>query len=524
VGLLVAALILILQARRLYFFGDEWAFVLHRDLTLDGLLRPHNEHWSTVPVLFYRVLFHVVGIDHHLVYAMGAITLHITAALLSFVVMRRNTIAAWPAVIAALLLAFCAGGIAENPLWAFQAGFLGSAVAGLLALALESARPPSRLGTVLVWVLVVLSMMCSGMAFPMLIWLSCYVLLTRGVLPALWTAVPPVLVYAVWYLGYGHDAVATAPPAGVDDVLRFASTGLARVWGEVIRLPGTGGVALLVLAFVALLVPASERARALARSGVVAVVLTYLLVGHSRAGLGLDAAGAGRYAWFGILFTLPAFALLLQVVGERVHRRESVVVAAILLVFLAVSGTTQSLAFTHQRERMNEGLEPRVLAASELARDGDQFLNGAVSPKYNPDIDAESLRRPDVVAALPDAEPSEQALLDVAATMQVGSSAKPYGLGPPAQLEGRHLQGSLPTSGCADLTASAGALLELSPDSEVQLTSKADTYRVWLLRNGLRSQPAKLPAEPGHPTYVGTIAPDAVLHIALKPGPVRVCV
>ena len=67
VGLLVAGGIMVAYARRLYFFGDDWDFLLTRG-TVEGadlgLLEPHSEHWSTVPILLFRSLFAVFGLEH----------------------------------------------------------------------------------------------------------------------------------------------------------------------------------------------------------------------------------------------------------------------------------------------------------------------------------------------------------------------------------------------------------------------------------------------------------------------------
>lgn len=45
------------EGRAQWFFQDEWTFLSTRDAgSLNGLLRPHNEHWTTIPVIVYRLL------------------------------------------------------------------------------------------------------------------------------------------------------------------------------------------------------------------------------------------------------------------------------------------------------------------------------------------------------------------------------------------------------------------------------------------------------------------------------------
>ena len=42
-----------------WFYGDEWDFLGHRGLAgaERSLWAPHNEHWSTGPILIYRALY-----------------------------------------------------------------------------------------------------------------------------------------------------------------------------------------------------------------------------------------------------------------------------------------------------------------------------------------------------------------------------------------------------------------------------------------------------------------------------------
>lgn len=50
--------LLVLLGRGLWFFTDEWEFLLNRrELALAPLVAPHNEHWVSLPILIYRGLF-----------------------------------------------------------------------------------------------------------------------------------------------------------------------------------------------------------------------------------------------------------------------------------------------------------------------------------------------------------------------------------------------------------------------------------------------------------------------------------
>ena len=49
-----------------WFSSDEWDLLATRHLTDVGdLFRPHNEHWSTLPTIAYRLVWSVVGLHSY---------------------------------------------------------------------------------------------------------------------------------------------------------------------------------------------------------------------------------------------------------------------------------------------------------------------------------------------------------------------------------------------------------------------------------------------------------------------------
>ena len=101
VGLLVAGAILVAFARRLYFFGDDWDYLLNRGTSAIGLFAPHNEHWSTLPILLFRGLFATFGLDHYLPYALPVIVTHLVLSALVYLVLVRLGCSRAPALAAA---------------------------------------------------------------------------------------------------------------------------------------------------------------------------------------------------------------------------------------------------------------------------------------------------------------------------------------------------------------------------------------------------------------------------------------
>ncbi|MGH6654940.1 MAG: hypothetical protein ACRDVE_07010, partial [Actinocrinis sp.] len=134
IGLCVAAFCGILYAaRNLTFYYDEWSFIQTashwrpRDYFV-----PHNEHWSTVPMLIYKVLLEVGGTRSYLPYLAVLLLMHVCTAFVLFLIIRRRC-GDLLALSAAAILLFLGRGY-EDLLWAFQIGFLGSVLFGLLAI------------------------------------------------------------------------------------------------------------------------------------------------------------------------------------------------------------------------------------------------------------------------------------------------------------------------------------------------------------------------------------------------------
>ena len=526
-GSAVAALFFLAsQARRLYFFGDDWAFLLSRSLEWPELMEPHNEHWSTLPLISFRIMFHVFGIDHYLAYALLAILLHLACCVLLYLLMRRSEVPAWPAALCIVPVMFLCGNIGENPLWDFQIGFLGSAALGLVALHLV--HEDSRSLLVGAWLVTVASLMCSGMALPMVGWLGAYVLVSRGLTRALVSTVPPMLVYLAWMLWFGREAQSQQTSPTPDQVVEFTATGLALVWQEMLRLPGIGGAVLIGLAAFTLLGRLKDAQRRLALSGMMTVVAMYLLLALARAGLGAQVAGASRYTYFGVLLTLPAFALVISRVSEllgerRLHR---VVAGALLVVLLVGNGVAQTLAFTDGRTQLTGDLKPRLLATERLIADDEHFLAQQPSLPYNPDITVEALSRPEIRAALPQDPVTPAQLLDASAVLQVAASADGFDLPPATDLELHGVEGTVVTGGCADLRADRGAWVDLPPSaggSQVQLTTSAESYPSQLLAGKLASVPVVLTTTPQTATYVATTSTRGTLRVNLPTGRVQLC-
>src|SRR3954467_9982905 len=134
--LVVGALVtLVWFGRDMTFYHDEWAFILQRDLSVDGLLKPHNEHLSATLVLLYRVLLGTVGMGSYWPYLGVTFALHVAVAGLVYAIVRSETpgrSAGWALGAMAVMLFLGSGG--DDILWAFQTATIGAVAAGIGAI------------------------------------------------------------------------------------------------------------------------------------------------------------------------------------------------------------------------------------------------------------------------------------------------------------------------------------------------------------------------------------------------------
>jgi hypothetical protein len=199
------ALVFWLNAGRLeWFYLDEWDFLAQRKATnLGDLFRPHNEHWTTLPILVYRALYWAFGLREYFPYRFVVVVVYLAASTLLFVIIRRTGVQPWIATAAASLFALFGAGW-ENAIKPFQMTFTGAVVFGLVHLVLADHDGPfdrrDRLGLLAGFV----ALMMSGIAITMVFVVGLAVLLRRGWRLAVLHVAPLAACYAVWWLAVGH--------------------------------------------------------------------------------------------------------------------------------------------------------------------------------------------------------------------------------------------------------------------------------------------------------------------------------
>jgi hypothetical protein len=200
----MAGVLIMSKARGTTFYYDEWNFVLERrDWNFDTFLQPHNEHFSLLPILFYKLMFAIVGLDHYGAYRLAILLVHLVIVVLLFALASRR-IGDWAALALCLPLLFLGGGWLDI-LWAFQLGFL-IAIAAALGVMLALERGDRR-GDGIACALLVVAICSSSLGVPIAIAVGASILLRPDRRERAWIFIVPLAIYAVWYLGYGKSAV-----------------------------------------------------------------------------------------------------------------------------------------------------------------------------------------------------------------------------------------------------------------------------------------------------------------------------
>lgn len=225
-ALLTSGVMLLALTRDLTFFQDTWDFLMNRrDLTVENLLHPHNEHIVLLPVSIELFFLHVFGMSSALPEYLLLIAMTLVAAVLLFVYARRR-VGDWPALMATALLLFV-GPAWSDLLWPFELAFVGSVLFGI-AMLLALDREDTR-GDAFACVFLVLSASFSSLGIPFMAAAAVHLFQHRRGrgLGRAWFVAIPVVLFGLWYLGWGHDAESHLSLRNVLDSPRYVVEGMA---------------------------------------------------------------------------------------------------------------------------------------------------------------------------------------------------------------------------------------------------------------------------------------------------------
>ena len=299
--------------RDLAFFLDDWNFITERRDGLLDLLQQYNEHWQALPILAYKVILAVRGLEAYPWLVLVAAVCHSAAAIGLFLALGR--VRPWLALVAALaLLTFTWSD--EVFILPVNTSFTLPVAFGLLALACWDREGTRAATDVAGSIAMVAAFASGGMAIPIAFVVTGIVAERRKSVRAWAPIVAPWLVFAAWFLAFGRSSDALAAAASLDPSLlpAFVANGLGTLAAPLLGLDHRFqwlGLAVVLGALAVALGLLRSRSRRIWLP-ILGAGLVYVITGAARlAAFGVHGAEAPRYLF-------PALALLLLGVAPLV--------------------------------------------------------------------------------------------------------------------------------------------------------------------------------------------------------------
>ena len=421
--------------RNLWFFGDEWDFLVRRGLSYPptssrSIWFPHNEHWSTLPVLLWRGLYNFVHLSSYWPYLVPVLLAQVAVMHLAWRICKHNAVDPWVATAAVGLLGFLGAG-AEDLASAFQVSFVGSVLFGFVAFDLldrPNTEPAStRRRDVLASCALLASLMCSTIGDAMVIGAAVLLFARRPPKRALAVLALPVCSYVVWFAFVGRLGLTSRADqlslTKVTTLPQYVWFGLSSALGQTFNLEAAGAALLVGLAaWVGWHLHSLWRDNPALIGLFVAAVAFYVV-----AGLGRDTtAGAttvvSRYVYVGIAILLPLIAKVLSSLTVWPAGRWAVVG---VLGVTALGNVGQAQTWVSNQVALESSLKPELLATAHLLASGVTDVSGPrASPIWLfPDLSAASIDHLERSGQLPKSAPIPAQLTNARGLLAVGTWA-----------------------------------------------------------------------------------------------------
>lgn len=202
----VSAAILVVLGSKVTFVLDDWTYILYRrDFSADAFLMPANEHLVGGAVATWKLLLSSVGIGSTTPYRVVSTAMFLLGNWFLFVWIGRR-LGSWPALFATVPMLFL-GAAYEDLFWFASITFLGSLTCGLGMLVALDRR--DRTGDLLALAWLIGTMLFSSLWIPFALGVAVDIVLRRDERDwrrRAYVIVVPAVLWALWWLGWGHEA------------------------------------------------------------------------------------------------------------------------------------------------------------------------------------------------------------------------------------------------------------------------------------------------------------------------------
>jgi hypothetical protein len=341
VALVIAVPVMYIVGRHQWFIRDDWSFILTRQQIRqqfgwdEWLLLPTIGHWMTAPLLAFRTIENLFGIDSYWPFLLLNMLVHLGIVLAVRELCRRIGAHEWTTTLVCVgLLVFGAGW--ENIVFAIQITYGFSLLAFLLQLLLVDHDGPADRRDIVGSVLAIVGVMSSGFGPFFLVGIAALLTLRRRWIALAVAVVPQGLALAWWWLAWGDRSPEASTSGPIAMVPAYALRGVVAVFESLAGLAGLGAFAAAGTLAVALSRRSGYRNQTTQITLWVTAAAMYVGLGTQRTAFGIENAAISRYQYMGAMLLAPAFAVAVDLL--RRWCSEAVWVSRALLSIAIVLG------------------------------------------------------------------------------------------------------------------------------------------------------------------------------------------
>jgi hypothetical protein len=411
-SLCVALVFLVYVDRHVWFSNDDWDFLSERGLhgaTL-SIWAPHNQHWSTIPILIWRGLFSLVALRTAVPYVLLDVMAHLSLAHVLWRGMRAMGVE--PLVNTALVAVFAfLGAGAADILRQFQIGFTGAVLLGWVFIILENHEQPAiGVRDLAAWAVSIACLMFSGIAVTMVVVGGLVALARRGWRAGCLAVAPATGAFTIWFVlagshNYGLGQSLRSTLLAVPDYTYQGLVGAATHAADLGVLGPVGLVALGLWLLVRRDLVRTVAAPAFA--GAAGAVIFFVITAFGRVQLGSIEATDSRYAYVAVALALPAVGIALTAIVlpragglRRTRRRPTdgvrppatglasdrlrnwrLVVLLCALVVVGISNLSQLITYRNSNLAYTSQTEGQVIAAVRIGT-SEPTIPGSLPVKW----------------------------------------------------------------------------------------------------------------------------------------------